>query len=72
MSAIFGSVEYFERKIGNYLAKKQINDVNEKQLFNIAAQLEYEIRNDFICHERIKKECLENLFKVYSRISSAE
>ncbi|MCS0788561.1 hypothetical protein NX021_10405 [Cytobacillus firmus] len=72
MSAIFGTVEYFERQIAHYLAIKQINDVSEKHLSNIAAQLEYEIRNDFICHERIKKECLENLFKVYSRISSAE
>ncbi|KON86238.1 hypothetical protein AF332_04950 [Sporosarcina globispora] len=66
MEEFYGTEEYFEQKVSNCLSK----DADEKKLSKIAAQLEYEIRHEFICHERIRKECLENLFEVCDRAIS--
>ncbi|MCS0670417.1 hypothetical protein [Cytobacillus firmus] len=64
MEGFYGTEEYFEQKVSNYLSK----DGDENKLSIIAAQLEYEIRYEFICHERVRNECLENLFEVCDRV----
>lgn len=69
LSGLFGTAEYFEQKIENKLSKKQLNSNGNELILTIVAQLEYEIRYDFICHERIKKECLENLYKVSRKVT---
>lgn len=69
MSPFFGTVEYFEQKIKNYLGKMHLKKNHEKHLTKIVSQLENEIRYDFTCHDRIKKECLDNLFKVSKKAS---
>ncbi|WP_282140935.1 hypothetical protein [Cytobacillus oceanisediminis] len=66
MEEFYGTEEYFEKKVSKYLSK----DADEKRLSKIAARLEYEIRYEFICHERIRDECLENLFEVCDRVIS--
>lgn len=70
MSPFFGSVEYFEEKIENYISSKQLKKNKDEHLSKIVSQLENEIRYDFTCHNRIKKECLENLYKVSNKASS--
>ncbi|MDF2037712.1 hypothetical protein P2R12_12185 [Cytobacillus oceanisediminis] len=64
MEVFYGTEEYFEQKVSNYLSK----DGDENKLSIIAARLEYEIRYEFICHERVRNECLENLFEVCDRV----
>lgn len=69
MSHLFGTVEYFEQKIEKYLANKQLKKNKKERISEIVSELENEIRYDFTCHDRIKKECLENLFKVSKKAS---
>ncbi|URT70612.1 hypothetical protein [Cytobacillus firmus] len=64
MKEFYGTEEYFEQKVSSFLSKEG----DEKKLSIIAARLEHEIRNDFICHERVRNECLENLFEVCDRV----
>lgn len=54
MTVLFGTVEYFEREIMNDL---QCNI----SLSDITTKLEDELLYDFICDERIRVECLNNL-----------
>jgi len=68
-SPLFGTVEYFEQKIEKYLANKQLKKNKKERISEIVSELENEIRYDFTCHDRIKKECLENLFKVSKKAS---
>ncbi|KML43177.1 hypothetical protein [Cytobacillus firmus] len=68
MSPLFGSVEYFEEKIENYISSKKLKKNKDQHLSKIVSQLENEIRYDFTCHHRIKKECLENLYKVSNKV----
>jgi hypothetical protein len=70
LSPLFGTIEYYEQKIENYISGKQIIRRKDEHLSIIVSQLEAEIRNDFTCHDRIKKECLENLYKVSNKASS--
>ncbi|MCU1807098.1 hypothetical protein NVV31_17055 [Cytobacillus firmus] len=71
MRPLFGTVEYFEQKIDTYLTNKKLKN-KEKHIKEIVSKLEKEIRYDFICHERIKKECLNNLFKVSKRTAAMQ
>lgn len=71
MRPLFGTVEYFEQKIETYLTNKKLKN-KEKHIKEIVSKLEKEIRHDFICHERIKKECLNNLFKVSKRTAAMQ
>lgn len=68
-SPLYGTVEYFEQKIEKYLANKQLKKNKKERISEIVSELENEIRYDFTCHDRIKKECLENLFKVSKKAS---
>lgn len=60
MTVLFGSIEFFEREI--------INSLNEDSISIITSKLEYELLHDFICHERIRLECLNNLKRANKRI----
>lgn len=71
MRPLFGTAEYFEQKIDTYLTNKKFKN-KEKHIKEIVSKLEREIRHDFICHERIKKECLDNLFKVSKRTAALQ
>ncbi|NUH85479.1 hypothetical protein HUN92_17430 [Bacillus firmus] len=71
MRPLFGTVEYFEQKIDTYLTNKKLKN-KEKHIKEIVSKLEKEIRHDFSCHERIKKECLNNLFKVSKRTAAMQ
>ncbi|KAF0822199.1 hypothetical protein V7200_07270 [Cytobacillus firmus] len=70
MRPLFGTVEYFEQKIANCLSNKQLRKNKKERISEIVSELENEIRYDFTCHERIKEECLENLFKVCKKASA--
>ncbi|CAM3559664.1 hypothetical protein GCM10009865_10820 [Aeromicrobium ponti] len=61
MTVLFGSVEYFEREIEEYLTDNQVEEVTEDQLSVITSKLETELLYDFVCDEKIRRQCLNNL-----------
>jgi hypothetical protein len=61
MTVLFGTVEYFEREIINYLNDSRLKGRSDVLLSDITSKLEYEILYDFMCHERLRSECLSNL-----------
>jgi hypothetical protein len=61
MTVLFGTVEYFEREILNYLEDKESQYDDSDLLESIITQLEDEILHDFVCDEKIRRECLNNL-----------
>ncbi|MGG3798532.1 hypothetical protein [Metabacillus fastidiosus] len=69
---LFGTVEYFEREIYNYLNENQFKKISEDSLYVITSQLKKEILYDFVCDERIRLECLENLTYAISMISQSK
>jgi hypothetical protein len=72
LTVLFGSVEYFEREIYNYLKEKQIKKITEDLLYVITTKLKKEILYDFVCDERIRLECLENLKYAISSITQSK
>ncbi|WNS77659.1 hypothetical protein RRV45_19620 [Bacillus sp. DTU_2020_1000418_1_SI_GHA_SEK_038] len=58
---LFGTVEYFEREIYNYLNENQLKEISEDSLSVVTSKLKKELLYDFVCDERIRLECLENL-----------
>ncbi|WP_338030842.1 hypothetical protein [Cytobacillus citreus] len=66
---LFGTVEYFEREIYNYLNENQLKEISEDSLYVITSKLKKEILYDFVCDERIRLECLENLTYAISMIT---
>ncbi|WP_394138174.1 hypothetical protein [Cytobacillus oceanisediminis] len=71
MTVLFGSVEYFEREIEEYLTDNQLEEVTEDQLSVITSKLETELLYDFVCDERIRKECLNNLIFASGKLKNA-
>lgn len=61
LAMLFGTVEYFEREIENYLISPSSKAFEENPLSIIYSQLKYEILYDFVCDEQIRLECLNNL-----------
>jgi hypothetical protein len=61
LKVYYGSVEYFEREIIQYLSEHPDNCADQEELSAIASRLEGELMHDFICDERLRTECLENL-----------
>lgn len=61
MTVLFGTVEYFEREIMNYLNDRQLKGISDVPLSDIISKLKSEILYDFICDESIRLECLNNL-----------
>ncbi|PLR96810.1 hypothetical protein [Bacillus sp. T33-2] len=70
MTVLFGTVEYFEREIRDYLSSNQINSsIVAEEISQIQTKLENEILYDFICDERIRVECLQNLTYACDRLA---
>ncbi len=61
MSVLFGTVEYFEKEIKEYLTDHQVEEVTEDHLSIITSKLETELLYDFVCDEKIRRQCLNNL-----------
>jgi hypothetical protein len=61
MKVLFGSIEYFEKEILSYASQKSLMNIAYEQVMEIYSDLKNELINDFICEEKIKKECLNNL-----------
>ncbi|MEH7125070.1 hypothetical protein V7122_02010 [Bacillus sp. JJ1532] len=69
---LFGTVEYFEREIYNYLNENQLKELSEDFLYGITSKLKKELLYDFVCDERIRLECLENLKYAISKITQSK
>ena len=61
MTVLFGTVEYFEREIINYVNDSRLKNISDVPLSDITSKLENEILYDFVCDESIRLECLNNL-----------
>lgn len=61
MTVLFGTVEYFKNEIINSLKKREITSISKEQLLDIFSLLEDEFRNEFVCAENVRIECLQNL-----------
>jgi hypothetical protein len=65
MTVLFGSVEFFERELLEY-AKK--NSFTENSIMVKYDSLKHELLFDFICDEKVRIECLENLSLAYKKL----
>ena len=72
MTALFGSVEYFEKEIQNDAAQNHLNKLTHDDISMIYSRLKSELLNDFVCDERIRVECLENLTQASCRLFKLE
>jgi hypothetical protein len=70
LGVLFGTVEYFEQEITNYLSNDYYKGEQEESFSTIASKLEHEILYDFPCHERLRKECLENLIRACNKVNN--
>jgi hypothetical protein len=61
LTVLFGTVEYFEKEIQNFLNNKKIVDLSEESILEIYSLLEDELQDKFVCTENIRKECMQNL-----------
>lgn len=61
MTVLFGTFEYFHREIVNHLNEHGLKEKMEEELSFITTKLENEILYDFICDERLRRECIKNL-----------
>lgn len=69
--SLFGSVEYFEKEIIKYLTKKQTENVSQEHLLAITAKLKKELLYDFVCDDKIKRECIANLISACGKLKGA-
>lgn len=65
MTVLFGSVEFFEREMLDYAKKKQFakDSIMVKYL-----SLKHELLYDFICDEKVRIQCLQNLSLAYQKL----
>lgn len=65
MTVLFGTVEFFEREMLEYAKKKRFtkNSIMEKYL-----SLKHELLYDFVCDEKLRIECLQNLSIAYQKL----
>ncbi|WP_413307739.1 hypothetical protein AA0X95_08290 [Bacillus sp. 1P10SD] len=61
LKMFFGSIEYFEKEITRFAKKERSVHLSREQVMEIYSEMKDELMNDFICDERIKKECIHNL-----------
>ena len=69
---LFGTVEFFEKEIFNYLNENLLNGISENPLSVITSELKYEISHDFIFDERIRLECIKNLKYAIDKITQSQ
>jgi hypothetical protein len=68
MTVLFGTVEYFEKEILDYLANHQISELDKDHISIIYTRLKNEILYDFVCDEKIRVECLQNLMSACDKL----
>jgi hypothetical protein len=71
MDVIFGTIEYFEKEIVNYLSEVDLSESTDECLSFITSKLKTEILYDFVCDERIRTQCLDNLFDAKNNVKSS-
>lgn len=65
MTVLFGSVEFFEREMLDYAKKKQFV---EDSIMTKYLSLKHELLYDFICDEKLRIQCLQNLSIAYQKL----
>lgn len=68
VTVLFGSVEYFERELLHEAEQNYVNKQADEQISITYSRLKSELLNDFVCEERIRVECLENLKHAFGRL----
>ena len=68
MKTLFGTIEYFEQEILNKPQDQTQHLSKDEILQSSYEQLEYEVLHNFICDEKVRLECLQNLVKAYERL----
>jgi hypothetical protein len=67
VTVLYGTVEYFERQISDYLNK---NEEPEMDILKIYYTLEHEILNDyFLNNEDIQEQCINNLTRAIVKLT---
>ena len=61
MKGLFGTIEYFEEEMLSFAKRRSFTQMAREHVMEIHSKIEDELVNDFICDDKIKKECLENL-----------
>ena len=69
MTVLFGTVEYFEQEFEYYLADGQKRNQLKDEIDAIHSKLENEILHDFICDEKLREECLQNLSDACNKLT---
>lgn len=69
MTILFGTVEYFEREILSTPDDLSKSLSKDEYLKSIYAKLENEVLFNFVCDEKIRIECLQNLQIAYERLN---
>ncbi|KAB2332544.1 hypothetical protein [Bacillus mesophilum] len=66
MEVLFGTVAYFEQEIRRHVLKEEKN-----KIVQIAENLELDLKFNFVCHEDLRKECLQNLSQASKKLLQA-
>jgi hypothetical protein len=69
LTVLFGTVEYFEREIEFHLSEVEKRERIQEEINEIQYKLEQELLNDFICDEKLRIECLQNLSNACSKLT---
>jgi hypothetical protein len=69
LTVLFGTVEYFEREIEFHLSEVEKRERLKEEINQIQMKLEEELLNDFICDEKLRVECLQNLSNACSKLT---
>lgn len=72
LTVLFGTIEFFEREILNYAGNNQLAKLEDEDITMIYSRMEDELKYDFICDEKLRVECLNNLSLAYNRILEKE
>lgn len=72
MTAFFGTVEYFEREFRSFAAKRNLSRLTNDQILMAYFRFKKELLNNFVCDERVRLECFQNLERACFKIKSVE
>ncbi|MGF2617920.1 hypothetical protein FZC84_12825 [Rossellomorea vietnamensis] len=72
MTVLFGSVEYFERELNDYLVNQELSHLSIGQKIELTyTTIKEDIAHNFICSDTLREECLDNLNKAYKKVSGS-
>lgn len=72
MTVLFGSVEYYERELLHEADQNHVNRHADDAISMTYFRLKNELLYDFVCEERIREECLENLTQAFCRLFKSD